>query len=104
MDYISTVFDVDSLSRFPFRTRTDGQTDKLTYLSDRPTHVTATAGVGDEVIITHADYFSCPAPPPPPRREGCKVLFLLRSCERSQSLWQNLLPCCACDLCLETRP
>jgi len=53
LSYNYVKFGVDSSSRFPFRTRTHRQThrhtDKVTYTTDRPTHVStdsASTGVG----------------------------------------------------------
>jgi len=46
MDYISTKFGVDSLSRFPFRTWTNIQTNRQTDTTYHLTYASATAGVG----------------------------------------------------------
>jgi len=47
MEYTFTKFGVDSSSRFPFRARTNRQTDRQTDATERPTHAGGYAGVGN---------------------------------------------------------
>jgi len=53
LDYISIAFGVNCSIRFPFRARTDTQTDKVTDMTDHYTtpRLTATASVGNKQTV-----------------------------------------------------